>query len=242
MRHALGARAQGRPWRIATAIPWRRDGPAERRGSREAPPPAAGRAAGCRTSAFGSPLTVDGRDGIRPGMSEQGYPVTVAVRRPDGRVEQVRVGTAFKSGEGFTLTLGEMSIGGTADAAAPAARRSAPASGGGGGDGMVFPNYGRSKGAPIVGASMGDLEFYANGARRSLNDASKSRWHDKERQLLAAIEAEIARQRGGDAGDEGGYGGQQGGGYGGGRGGGYGGGSYGGDDIPPPTDDDNIPF
>ncbi|WP_163784961.1 hypothetical protein [Myxococcus vastator] len=173
-------------------------------------------------------------------MSEQGYPVTVAVRRPDGRVEQVRVGTAFKSGEGFTLTLGEMSIGGTPDAAAPAARRSAPASsGGGGGDGMVFPNYGRSKGGPIVGASMGDLEFYANGARRSLNDASKSRWHDKERQLLAAIEAEIARQRGGDAGggNDGGYGSQ--GGYGGGRGGG---GGYGGDDIPPPNDDDNIPF
>ncbi|ATB51405.1 hypothetical protein [Corallococcus macrosporus] len=144
-------------------------------------------------------------------MSEQGYPVTVAVRRPDGRVEQVRVGTAFKSGEGFTLTLGEMSIGGTPDAAAPVARRSAPASsgGGGGGDGMVFPNYGRSKGAPIVGASMGDLEFYANGARRTLNDASKSRWHDKERQLLAAIEAEIARQQGGGAGGGGdaGYGG-----------------------------------
>ncbi|NVJ02577.1 hypothetical protein HV824_31285 [Myxococcus sp. AM009] len=169
-------------------------------------------------------------------MSEQGYPVTVAVRRPDGRVEQVRVGTAVKSGEGFTLTLGEMSIGGTPDAAAPAARRSAPASsGGGGGDGMVFPNYGRSKGGPIVGASMGDLEFYANGARRSLNDPSKSRWHDKERQLLAAIEAEIARQRGGDAGggNDGGYGSQ----------GGYGaGGGYGGDDIPPPNDDDNIPF
>ncbi|MFP2959022.1 hypothetical protein ACLEPN_14560 [Myxococcus sp. 1LA] len=177
-------------------------------------------------------------------MSEQGYPVTVAVRRPDGRVEQVRVGTAFKSGEGFTLTLGEMSIGGTPDAAAPAARRSAPPSGGGGGDGMVFPNYGRSKGGPIVGASMGDLEFYANGARRTLNDASKSRWHDKERQLLAAIEAEIARQRGGDAGGGGdaGYGGQGGGYGGGGRGGGGYGGGYGGDDIPPPNDDDNIPF
>ncbi|MBZ4419243.1 hypothetical protein [Myxococcus sp. RHSTA-1-4] len=172
-------------------------------------------------------------------MSEQ-YPVTVAVRRPDGRVEQVRVGTAVRSGEGFTLTLGEMSIGGTPDAAAPAARRSAPAGGGGGGggDGMVFPNYGRSKGAPIAGASMQDLEFYANGARRTLNDPSKSRWHDKERQLLAAIEAEIARQQGGGGGGGESYGGGRGGGYGGGRGGGYGGD----DDIPPPGDDDNIPF
>lgn len=176
-------------------------------------------------------------------MSEQGYPVTVAVRRPDGRVEQVRVGTAFKNGDGFTLTLGEMSIGGTPDAASAAPRRAASSSGGGGGgDGMVFPNYGRSKGAPIVGASMQDLEFYANGARRSLNDPSKSRWHDKERQLLAAIEAEIARQQGGGGGGGGGesYGGRGGGRGGGGYGGG--GGGYGDDDIPPPGDDDNIPF
>ncbi|MFP2929145.1 hypothetical protein ACLESO_28875, partial [Pyxidicoccus sp. 3LG] len=106
-------------------------------------------------------------------------------------------------------------------------------------DGMVFPNYGRSKGAPVVGATMQDLEFYANGARRSLNDPSKSRWHDKERQLLAAIEAEMARQQGGGGGGES-YGGGGGGGYGGRSSGG--GGGYGGDDIPPPTDDDNIPF
>jgi hypothetical protein len=136
-------------------------------------------------------------------MSDQGYPVTVAVRRPDGRVEQVRVGTAFRNGEGFTLKLGEMSIGSAPDAAAAAPRRAAASGGGGGGGGgagEVFPNYGRSKGGPIRGASMGDLEYYANGARRSLADPSKSRWHDRERQLLASIEAEIARQRGGDTG------------------------------------------
>jgi len=137
-------------------------------------------------------------------MSEQGYPVSVAVRRPDGRVEHVRVGTAFKDGEGFTLRMGELVIGGTPDAASAAAPRRAASSGGGssagGGDGAVFPNYGRSKGGPIRGASMGDLEYYANGARRSLGDPSKSRWHDRERALLAAIEAEIARQRGGESG------------------------------------------
>jgi hypothetical protein len=161
-------------------------------------------------------------------MSEQGYPVTVAVRRPDGRVEQVRVGTAFRNGDGFSLKLGEMSIGSTPDAAAAAPRRavsSGGGGGGGGGGGEVFPNYGRSKGGPIRGASMGDLEYYANGARRSLGDPSKSRWHDRERALLAAIEAEIARQRGGDGGS---------------------------DNEPPPhgdddfsgggTDDDSIPF
>jgi hypothetical protein len=139
-------------------------------------------------------------------MSEQGYPVTVAVRRPDGRVEQVRVGTAFRNDEGFSLKLGELSIGGTPDAAsAPAARR-APSGGGGGGGGggdmSVFPNYGRSKGGPIRGATMQDLEYYANGARRSLADPSKSRWHDRERALLASIEAEIERQRGGGGGDD----------------------------------------
>jgi hypothetical protein len=166
-------------------------------------------------------------------MSEQ-YPVTVAVRRPDGRVEQVRVGTAVRNADGFELKLGELSIGGTPDAAAAPRRAAAPAAGGGGGGGgMVFPNYGRSKGAPIAGASLQDLEFYANGARRSLGDPSKSRWHDKEKQLLEAIEAEIARQQGG-----GGGGGES---YGGRGGGGRGGGAFD-DDVPPPGDDDNIPF
>jgi hypothetical protein len=106
-------------------------------------------------------------------------------------VEQVRVGTAVRSGDGFQLTLGELAIGSTADAPSRQARPAAvvpPSSGG-----MVFPNYGRSKGAPIAGASRQDLEFYANGCRRTLDDPGKSRWHDKERALLAAIEAELAR-------------------------------------------------
>lgn len=59
--------------------------------------------------------------------------------------------------------------------------------------GAVFPNYGRSKGMPVSGASKQDLEFYASGCRRTLEDPSKERWHEKERQLLAAIEAELAR-------------------------------------------------
>lgn len=164
-------------------------------------------------------------------MSAQEYPVTVAVRRPDGSVEQVRVGVAIRTGEGFSLKLGELTIGGTPVAAA------APQSWGGGGYGggaayggsapaaagglpTTLPNYGRSRGAPIYGASLQDLEYYANGARRSLADPSKARWHEKERLLLAAIEAEIARQQGGggtaDSGPPD-------------------------DDIPPPTDDD-IPF
>ena len=145
-------------------------------------------------------------------MSES-FPVTVAVSRPDGSVEQVRVGTAVKNEEGFSLSLGELAIGGTSDVGAPKRRAAAP---GGGGDGLIFPPYGRSKGGPIAGATMQDLEYYANGSRRSLADPSKSRWHDKERQLLAAIEAEIARQRGESPQDHG-------------------------DGIPPPGDED-APF
>lgn len=132
-------------------------------------------------------------------MSER-FPVWVSVTRDDGQIEQVRVGSATKSAEGFTLAFDAMEIGASpmamsrgAAAKAPAAAFASrpPAS-----DGMLLPNYGRSKGQPVVGASLQDLEFYANGSRRSLNDPSKARWHDKEKQLLAAIEGEIARQRG----------------------------------------------
>jgi hypothetical protein len=139
-------------------------------------------------------------------MSER-FPVWVSVTRDDGRVEQVRVGSAVKAGEGFTVAFDTMMIGSTPMAAAPRAAAARPAAAGaaasrpppaGGGDGMLLPNYGRSKGMPVVGASLQDLEFYANGSRRSLSDPSKARWHDKEKQLLAAIEAEIARQRGED--------------------------------------------
>lgn len=63
--------------------------------------------------------------------------------------------------------------------------------------GVAFPNYGRLKGAPVRGAPIQDLEFYANGARRTLADPAKANFHNKERLLLAAIEAEISRQRGG---------------------------------------------
>lgn len=152
-------------------------------------------------------------------MPSESFPVFVQSRGG----ERTRVGTATRAADGsFTLQLGELVIGSQAvEQAAP--RRESYASGGGGGSagGAVFPNYGRSKGAPIQGASMQDLEFYANGARRSLADPSKERFHDKERALLGLIEAEIARQRGGGGGDEGG---------------GFG------DEPPPHDDEDNIPF
>ncbi len=153
-------------------------------------------------------------------MNEQSFPVTVLVKRPDGSLESVRVGSAVRTEEGFRLSLGELSIGPTPDPT-PARRSREPAASGE--RGPVFPPYGRSKGAPIAGASVQDLEYYIAGSRRSLDDPSKARWHDKERVLLAAMEAELARQRGG-AGGEGGFAGSD-------------------DDFgaPPPSDDD-IPF
>jgi hypothetical protein len=130
-------------------------------------------------------------------MSEE-VPVTVAVRRPDGSVEHVQVGTAVRTGAGFSVRLLELTIGGAAPSVSAGRRpAAAPAPMGG----MVFPPYGRSKGQPVAGASMQDLEFYAGGCRRTLNDPSKARFHDKERQLLAAIEEEMARQGGGGGSD-----------------------------------------
>lgn len=167
-------------------------------------------------------------------MADQSFPVTVLVRRPDGSTESVRVGSAVRVGDGFQLRLGELSIGMVADAApSRGSRDAAPPSGD---RGLVFPPYGRSKGAPIAGASEQDLEYYISGSRRSLDDPSKSRWHEKERVLLAAMEAELARQRGGGGGSSG-------------RGGGGGGGGGGGDfgpldeyDASSAPSDDDIPF
>jgi len=120
-------------------------------------------------------------------------PVYVNVRRADGTSELVRVGTAEPAGDGFALQLGELTIG-AAPAQQPWPARAAQPRPSPGGAPAVFPNYGRSKGAPIAGASQGDLEYYANGCRRTLGDPGKSRWHDRERELLAAIEAEMTRQ------------------------------------------------
>lgn len=60
--------------------------------------------------------------------------------------------------------------------------------------GALLPNYGRAKGQPIASAETSDLEYYAAGCRRSLADASKSRWHGLEHKRLTAIEAELSRR------------------------------------------------
>ena len=57
--------------------------------------------------------------------------------------------------------------------------------------GAVFPKYGRSAGLPIRGATTSDLNFYRSGCERTLADPGKARWHEKERALLEAIDAEL---------------------------------------------------
>ena len=60
--------------------------------------------------------------------------------------------------------------------------------------GPTLPNYGRAKGQPIAGASRDTLEYYRAGCLRTLEDPSKERFHAKERMVLEAIDAELARQ------------------------------------------------
>lgn len=115
--------------------------------------------------------------------------------------QRQRLGTATQAEDGsFVVVLGGFLVIGTAEAGTqrqtPSSR---PASSGSGG--AVFPNYGRSKGAPIHGASMAELEYYAANAVRSINDPAKSRWRDKEMTLLAALNSEIVRQGGSPVGD-----------------------------------------
>jgi hypothetical protein len=133
-------------------------------------------------------------------MRENELPVTVSITHADGTVEQVQIGTAVRRGDGFSVRLAELTIGGEGGTRSAPARRATPA--GPGEAPTVFPPYGRSRGMPIRGASAQDLDFYATGARRTLADPGKARFHDKERALLTALEAEQARQGGGGGPEE----------------------------------------
>jgi hypothetical protein len=62
--------------------------------------------------------------------------------------------------------------------------------------GMNFPNYGKAKGQPVAGASERDLQFYRSGCVKTLEDPAKAKWHDRERALLAAINAELEKLHG----------------------------------------------
>lgn len=69
-----------------------------------------------------------------------------------------------------------------------------------------FPNFGKAAGKPIAGADWKDLKFYASCAQKTIADPAKAKFHEKEKALLAAIEAEQKAQwksRQSDAGKDG---------------------------------------
>lgn len=104
-------------------------------------------------------------------------PVVVAVERPDGTQEWVRVGTARRSGGQFVLDLGLLRL----NPAEPPPHSPPPSS----------PP--ERAALPPVGGTAEDLEFIAARARRTLGDPSKARWHAQEREILAQVERELSR-------------------------------------------------
>lgn len=106
-------------------------------------------------------------------------------------VQQAALGAfkqGFKDPWGEAQSLANAAPAGTFDQAAQSAPK---ASGGGAG---TFPNFGKSKGAPISGASQNDLRYYAGAAVRSIEDASKARFLDSNKAQLASYVAEMERQ------------------------------------------------
>lgn len=99
------------------------------------------------------------------------FPVLVEVARPDGSQELVRVGTARRDGAGFVLDLGALRIG------------SPP------------PVAQQPSASMPAGGTVEELEYIANRARKTLADASKSRWHAQEKALLEQVELELQRFR-----------------------------------------------
>lgn len=121
-------------------------------------------------------------------MTDQGFPVYVQAGS-----QKVRVGTAYKDGEDFTLSFGGLSIGATPDAHSTQRRAASGDSGG-----HRLPNFGKSAGGPVYGAALRDLEFYRSVLAKNVEDPSKARWRDQNQATLDAIEAEIHRQNGGE--------------------------------------------
>jgi hypothetical protein len=100
------------------------------------------------------------------------FPVMVEVARPDGSQELVRVGTARRDGAYFVLDLGSLRIG------------TSP------------PPVGADR-LPGAATALEELEYIAARARKTLADASKSRWHAQERALLEQVEVELSRWKAG---------------------------------------------
>lgn len=69
-----------------------------------------------------------------------------------------------------------------------------PAAASSSGPPTTLPGYGRSAGAAIATAELADLQWYASNCKKSLDDPGKAKWHERERAMLAALEAEIMKR------------------------------------------------
>ena len=96
-------------------------------------------------------------------------PITLDFELHDGSTHRVRVGTATRTSDGYSLKL------------------DAPL--------VDTHELGFEAGVVRAGVSVADLEFYVARARRNLADPTKARWHDGERAMLEKLEVELARRR-----------------------------------------------
>jgi hypothetical protein len=122
-------------------------------------------------------------------MVEKVLAVTVKVRRENGRVDSVQVGTAYRAGQGYRIHFGDLSIGDAGVARGLSAET----------DRVELEqqplNEPTAASAAPASSTIRGLEFCAERARKNLANPAKARWHDDERALLEEIEAELARQK-----------------------------------------------
>lgn len=121
-------------------------------------------------------------------MSAKGrLPVWVPASRPDGTVDELQVGYAVATPDGFVLHLNRLRVGGRAE---KGAARVASVSLG------AAPEPPPGKRACATGSTpQEELERLARRCERVLADPKKARWHEDERQLLSEIRAELERKR-----------------------------------------------
>lgn len=124
----------------------------------------------------------EGQETRRSGTLVEQLPVLVSVRGWDGKVQQVRVGTAFKSDAGIRVLMNELSIG-ELPVTFPEL--------------TVHPARQLEAATPPRGTKIdrvGQLRTFAERARKILADPMKKRWHAEQQALLAEIEAELSRR------------------------------------------------
>lgn len=106
-------------------------------------------------------------------MTKTVLPVFLKVDRPDGTHELRQVGTALSDADGFVVGLD------------PVAVKAMPA---------PTPKLEPLPAAVLAACRNEDaeaLEAIAERARKTITDPAKAAWHEKERELLRKVEAEL---------------------------------------------------